>query len=53
MTLLQLPTIRTRKPKADGEAAAPKKRARRRRPKKDSVDGVAGGNEAIAGERGE
>lgn len=42
-----------RKPRADGEAAAPKKRARRRRPKKESADGVAGGNEAIAGERGE
>jgi poly(A) polymerase len=42
-----------RKPKADGEAAAPKKRARRRRPKKESADGVAGGNEAIAGEHGE
>jgi poly(A) polymerase len=43
----------TRKPKADGEAAAPKKRVRRRRPKKESADGVAGSNEAVAGEHGE
>jgi len=43
----------SRKPRADGEAAAPKKRARRRRPKKEGAEGVAGGNEAIAGERGE
>jgi poly(A) polymerase len=43
----------TRKPKADGEAAAPKKRVRRRRPRKESADGVAGSNEAIAGEHGE
>ena len=42
-----------RKPKADGEAATPKKRARRRRPKKESVAGVAGDNETMAGERGE
>ncbi|MFL6715134.1 MAG: polynucleotide adenylyltransferase PcnB [Burkholderiaceae bacterium] len=42
----------SRKPRAD-EAAAPKKRARRRRPKKEGADGVAGSNEAIAGERGE
>ena len=43
----------SRKPRADGEAAAPKKRARRRRPKKEGAEGVAGSNEAIAGERGE
>jgi poly(A) polymerase len=43
----------TRKPKADGEAAAPKKRVRRRRPRKESADGVAGSNEAVAGEHGE
>jgi poly(A) polymerase len=43
----------TRKPKADGEAAAPKKRARRRRPKKESATGVAGDNPSMAGEHGE
>lgn len=43
----------TRKPKADGEAAAPKKRARRRRPKKESATGVAGDNPTMAGEHGE
>ena len=43
----------TRKPKADGEAAAPKKRARRRRPKKESATGMAGDNPTMAGEHGE
>jgi poly(A) polymerase len=43
----------TRKPRADGEAAAPKKRARRRRPKKELVAGVAGDDQTMAGERGE
>ena len=43
----------TRKPKADGEAAAPKKRARRRRPKKESANGMAGDNPTMAGEHGE
>ncbi|MFS0756665.1 polynucleotide adenylyltransferase PcnB [Noviherbaspirillum sp. 1P10PC] len=42
-----------RKPKADGEAAAPKKRARRRRPKKESATGAAGDNPTMAGEHGE
>lgn len=43
----------TRKPRADGEAAAPKKRARRRRPKKESATGMAGDNPTMAGEHGE
>ncbi|WP_194713832.1 polynucleotide adenylyltransferase PcnB [Noviherbaspirillum soli] len=43
----------TRKPKADGEAAAPKKRARRRRPKKESATDMAGDNPTMAGEHGE
>jgi poly(A) polymerase len=43
----------TRKPKADGEAAAPKKRVRRRRPKKESATGMAGDNPTMAGEHGE
>nr|WP_217345603.1 polynucleotide adenylyltransferase PcnB [Noviherbaspirillum sp. L7-7A]MBV0879906.1 polynucleotide adenylyltransferase PcnB [Noviherbaspirillum sp. L7-7A] len=42
-----------RKPRVDGEAAAPKKRVRRRRPKKESGTGVAGDNPAMAGEHGE